>query len=49
MGLSTDERGMPRESDFPNREMDVARVGRQSTEKETGELETTTGRGGDKD
>ena len=30
MGLWTDEREMPRESDLPNREMDVARVGRQT-------------------
>ena len=33
MGLSLDERGRPREGDFPNREMDVARVGDKALRK----------------
>ena len=46
-GLSIDERRMPREEDSPSRELNVASVGNQAFEKETGELETTAGRGGD--
>ena len=34
---------MPREGDFPNRAMDVARTGDKSPEKEAGELESTAG------
>ena len=33
VGLSIDERGMPREGDPPNREMDVARVGDKALRK----------------
>ena len=33
VGLSTDEKGMPREGDLPNREMDVARVGDKALRK----------------
>ena len=33
VGLSIDERGMPREGDLPNREMDVARVGDKALRK----------------
>ena len=33
MGLFLDERGMPREGDSPNREMDVARVGDKALRK----------------
>ena len=33
VGLSPDERGMPREGDSPNREMDVARVGDKALRK----------------
>ena len=33
MGLSPDERGMPREGDSPNRELDVARVGDKALRK----------------
>ena len=45
MGLSIDERGMPREGDPPNREMYVARVGDKAPRNRQAR---TAGRGSDK-
>ena len=49
VGLSMDERGMPREGDSPNREMDVARVGDKALRKRRPSWKKPTGRSSDKD